>query len=1024
MPSRRFRDVLSRRIVWLAHLLVLSAPAALPAQSRGDSTPSTAYFTLFGPYYAGEYNDALRGFAAESRGSIKGVGGRWIDAICYHTMTGECYYQMGSHTKALEEYTAGLQLFLKHNDWLLRVSPTPIKPSNQVANCPWGRSSRTARIGDVPESMMMSQGNLNNNNVAKQGGVVQPATLFPIQATEIVRMTSLALRRRRELLGPTGPYDPLNTEITAALSRRPITPNDWKEAWIDVELGLAYAAVGNDGQAKGLFQRGMVAGGEFDHPLTGVALFELGRICFTQGDYDAAAKFLEEASYSAYQYGDAQLAEEALRYGHLVHLLRNAKGPYPPLEAAAGWARQKRLVSLQASFTLSAAEGLANLGRSGEAVDLLNATRTTMGNRDMSKGKLGARLHYLTALAMYQQGKTKSGDEALASALAFQRGGGSLWLHYIGLVDRLHTAGTVSDRVAMGLYDNVLRDPQAADWNTDPLEALSVLTTLHSLPYEHWFETALDRKEHERALEISDLLRRHRFLSALPMGGRVLQLEWLLEAPEDSLDQQARLQRQDLLNRHPLYSELAGQVRALKAELEQMPLVAQDAAQHKQQSDKLARIADLSAKQEVLLREVAVRREPCSIVFPPQRSIKDVQKALGENHALLAYFATSKQLYACLINNDNYPSWEVGGMLALKKQTETMLRGMGNFESNHVAPLAELRSNAWSAPAQQVRDALFKGTKAQFPGKIEELVIVPDSFLWYLPFEALPIGDKGSQPLITQTRVRYVPTISLAIPDSRGRKTSGNTAVVLGKLYPQASDSVTQTAFNELSQTVRGASALRSPLPAASSVYGALFDRLVVLDDVVPGDASPLGWSPVTLDKQSAGSTLESWMGLPWGGPDQVLLPAFHTPAENSLKKLSNSQAGLDLFYASCALMASGTRTALVGRWRTGGQTSLDLTREFLQELPHSPAAAAWQRSVVLAQGAPVLVEQEPRIKASSNDEPPTAGHPFFWAGYLLLDTGAPPFKSDDTPQKIELKPGAAAKAAEIKQQAPDAKLK
>ena len=46
-----------------------------------------------------------------------------------------------------------------------------------------------------------------------------------------------------------------------------------------------------------------------------------------------------------------------------------------------------------------------------------------------------------------------------------------------------------------------------------------------------------------------------------------------------------RWYRQDLLNRHPLYSELAGQVRTLKTELEQMPLVTQDAAQHKQQSD-------------------------------------------------------------------------------------------------------------------------------------------------------------------------------------------------------------------------------------------------------------------------------------------------------------------------------------------------------------------------------------------------------------------------------------------------------
>ncbi len=82
-----------------------------------------------------------------------------------------------------------------------------------------------------------------------------------------------------------------------------------------------------------------------------------------------------------------------------------------------------------------------------------------------------------------------------------------------------------------------------------------------------------------------------------------------------------------------------------------------------------------------------------------------------------------------------------------------------------------------------------------------------------------------------------------------------------------------------------GTVALRTPLPAASSVYSILFDRLIVLDDIGPGaDASPFAWSPVTLDKGTAGSTLDAWMGLPWDGPDQVILPAFHTPAENSLK--------------------------------------------------------------------------------------------------------------------------------------------
>jgi hypothetical protein len=229
---------------------------------------------------------------------------------------------------------------------------------------------------------------------------------------------------------------------------------------------------------------------------------------------------------------------------------------------------------------------------------------------------------------------------------------------------------------------------------------------------------------------------------------------------------------------------------------------------------------------------------------------------------------------------------------------------------------------------------------------------------------------------------------------------------------------VTANACEELRQAMRGTVALRTPLPAASGVYASLFDRLVVLDDIAPAENNPFVWSPVTLDKNSAGSSLDAWMALPWGGPDQIILPAFHTPAENSLKKVTSAAAGTELFYASCALMACGSRTMLISRWRTGGQSSIDLTREFLQELPHAPASAAWQRGVFLSFDSPVILEQEPRLKANANDEPITASHPFFWAGYMLLDTGASPFKSDEPEvQKIELKPevGVKLKAADLK---------
>jgi tetratricopeptide (TPR) repeat protein len=330
--------------------------------------------------------------------------------------------------------------------------------------------------------MMMGQGRINNNDVIRNGGIVQAPKLVGVNGAEIARCITLAQRRRRELLGPVGPHDPFNAELLDVLSKRPVPPNDFKEAWIDIQLALAHSCMGNDGQAKGLLERGLLSVGEFDHPLTAVALFELGRIDFAQGDMQKASRWFEEASYSAFQYGDAQLVEESLRYASLTHLLGHPNGAYPPLEAAAAYARSKKLTNLQLSCTLSAAEGLANLGRGADAAELLSGARAAIGNRDMGRGKVGARLGYIAALSLYQQGKTKAGDEALAPTLAFQRNG-SLWLYHIGLVDKLRTTGTVSDRVALSLYENVIREPQPFDWTTDPLESLSVLAIPHTLPF-------------------------------------------------------------------------------------------------------------------------------------------------------------------------------------------------------------------------------------------------------------------------------------------------------------------------------------------------------------------------------------------------------------------------------------------------------------------------------------------------------------------------------------------------------------
>ena len=111
--------------------------------------------------------------------------------------------------------------------------------------------------------------------------------------------------------------------------------------------------------------------------------------------------------------------------------------------------------------------------------------------------------------------------------------------------------------------------------------------------------------------------------------------------------------------------------------------------------------------------------------------------------------------------------------------------------------------------------------------------------------------------------------------------------------------------------------------------------------------------------------------------------------------------------------MAGGARSILMTRWRTSGRTNFDLVREFAKELPNALAADAWPRACLLAREAPLDAVREPRLKRSDETgDLPTADHPFFWAGYMLVDTGPRPVVPEPPKPAGEVAKAGAAKSA------------
>jgi len=974
----------------------LAATASSAWAQLGESIPSRAYYVGVQELYNGEFRDAQRTFNRALTGGVKTLyqGGviRWIDSICYHAMLGEVYYHWGQPDKALEQFDYACNLYLQYPRWMLRVQfdvqPAP-DPQLQRTAIPWGAVARRSTPGKFQSAYPVAQGQIDQSRVVREGGVVVQPQLWPVNVVEIVRCTALAIRRRNELLGPLGPHNRISKNLVVNLSRGGAPPNHWSSAWVDVQRGLAHAGVGEFEQAQQFLERGALVAGQLDHPLTCIALLEQGKLALDAGNTAAAANLLAEASYSAYLYEDATVIDDAFRWGEINRIAAGAAEINPALQPAAAWARRERLDFIAGRINLALADELMTAGDWRDAAAALSAGGSQLG--DARNGVLGNWAMYLDAKLQYQQGR-ESAAATLEGAIEGQRKI-SLQNFQIDLANRMFDEQTLPARAAPPVYQALLADPSPADTALQPLETMGVMTTPHDKAFGRWLLALLERKSLAAAMEVTDRAKRRRFHNALPWGGRLAALRDVLVAPRAALEPQLRQQQNDILTRFPEFAAVAGGAEKLRTQLDaawRPPL--EDEAQRK--AAKLWEdYTRAVAERELRLTHIGLARVPAESSFPPFLPALELQKRLQPGQALLVYHDTPEGLLGLLVTAKASTHWNCGPSNRLAALVSQFLRDLGNNDANHELVTQELVSAKWHATSARLFKALFEGSSIS-PSSTTELIVVPDGVTWYVPFEAL-VADVDGKPatLVSTSKVRYAPTAGLAFSFEGTWRRVQRTGVVAGKLVPGDNDAVRAEVAAPLQAALPGALPLASPLPAPSPVVASLLDALVVLDDIeMPAD--PLDLTPLPLDRSRPQGSLEQWLALPASGPQRIVLPGMHTPAERGGKAARSRRGGTsaapgdELFYASCSLMSAGAETLLLSRWRVGGQSTLDLVREFVQELPHTAAADAWQRSVQLAMEMPVDPLSELRVKAGKDAVELTAAHPFFWAGYLVVDSG------------------------------------
>ncbi len=195
---------------------------------------------------------------------------------------------------------------------------------------------------------------------------------------------------------------------------------------------------------------------------------------------------------------------------------------------------------------------------------------------------------------------------------------------------------------------------------------MAVLQTPQDAAFDRWFIAAVERKDTALALEVAEKAKRRRFLAAVPLGGRLIALRTILEAPQNELSREAMLQRQQLLAMFPAYRQLSEAGVPMVDALRAGPVVGSDAAENKKLDAQFDAWGKNTDQRQQLLLQLAPRRAPSAIDFPPLRTTTELQQALDEGEALVVFHSAAGNLYGFLVTRNGTHLWEYGDVRQLR----------------------------------------------------------------------------------------------------------------------------------------------------------------------------------------------------------------------------------------------------------------------------------------------------------------------------------------------------------------------
>jgi CHAT domain-containing protein len=290
--------------------------------------------------------------------------------------------------------------------------------------------------------------------------------------------------------------------------------------------------------------------------------------------------------------------------------------------------------------------------------------------------------------------------------------------------------------------------------------------------------------------------------------------------------------------------------------------------------------------------------------------------------------------------------------------------------------------------------ALLLEPVASTLAKKTRLVVLPDAFLWSLPFESLP--NAAGRFLVEDAAIAYAPSLTAlaAMNAPRAGAAAPPSLVafgqpVLGKpaeerlalVRPSAPAAPSLAADREIqiaaaafgparSKTYLG-DAARADRLAAGVVQGSIIHLAVPL---VLAEAAPLysllAFTPTDPADAGSGLVEAAWL-MSWDLPANVAVASRVEYGPTSGE--GNALTGL-----AWSFFVGGTPALVVNRW-LGGPTDPSVAVRFHRAHAAAPAAAA------TASSAPPRPSESLQKAMKGILAQPETRHPFYWAGYMAI---------------------------------------